>query len=458
MRTNFPTFIRTAGSAALALWALSALGCATAPKPPPEPIAPLVVAAPEPPPPPPEPTVAERLGAAKSAFASRNWSAVHDEASAALSKDAGNLSALQLQAVSYDLEGRFDEAIAAYKAVLAVDPKHEPSLLNLGMIYRRREKFDDAIALYSSAVEAQPDNVKLRNNLGVVYRLAKRYDESEKTLRRVLARSPGDVDAYKNMVVLFLDQNKLSLAEQFSVEAKKLLEAAGKGDGDAGLWNNLGLIHYRKDEGKPTRALAAFRKAAELDPNDAASRINIGAVAMRYRDYATAETNLSKAVALEPNNPEATLAYAFALDGLHKVKEAREQYAKAQSLFGTERCDVAWQLAMLGKYEKNWRETFDRLTGYRSLSCTDQPEAKVAAELKTAEYYVKQPQKAAEPAPAPKPAPAPVAAPAPADDVPAAPQLPGMVEGESKPEVTTPPPTEPAQPVETAPVPAPAAQ
>jgi Flp pilus assembly protein TadD len=386
---------------------------------------------PKPPPPPPEPTVAERLSKAKKAYADRQFPTARKEFSAALAKDPKNLEALLLTAASYDLEGQFDDAIDAYRNVLAVDPAHEGALLNLGMVYRRRERFDDAIALYEKALEADPDNVKLRNNLGVVQRLAKKYDDSEKTLRRVLSRAPGNIDAYKNMAVLFLDQNKLALAQQFSVEARKLDEAEERKalPKDSGIWNNLGLIYYKLDEGKPTRAMGAFRKAAELNADDATAHSNIGAIAMRYRDYATAEKSFETAVKLQPNDPDFQLAYAYALDGAHKYKEALAAYQRGTELLGKERCDVAWQVSMLHKGARDWPATYDALTHYKAKGCKDQPAEKLEAELKGAKYMVDHPPAApapaqvgqpAAPAPTPAPAPAPEAAPAPAQP-PAAP-------------------------------------
>ncbi|MFM2152358.1 MAG: hypothetical protein RL199_793, partial [Pseudomonadota bacterium] len=291
-----------------------------------------------------------------------------------------------------DAEGRFDEAEKAYRAVLAEEPSNEAALLNLGRLYRRRGQFDEAIALYQGAVEASPDNLKLRNNLGVVYRLAQKYDLAEKTLRAVLTRSPGNVDAYKNMAVLFLDQDKLALAEQFSVEARKLDEK------DAGIWNNLGLIHFKRDDGKPTRAMSAFRKAAELEPNDPTAHVNIGAIALKYRDYASAEKSFAAALALEGNDPEALLGYAFALDGGRKTTAALAAYDKVTGLLGKERCDVVWQQTLLFKSEKRWQEAFDKASRYKALACSDVAAEKVDQELKTADYMLK---KASAPAPAP---------------------------------------------------------
>lgn len=381
-----------------------------------------VAPVPEKPKPPPEPTASERLAKAQAFSAKKDHSSALAEARKVLDKEPKNVPALFLAAVSADQLGRFDEAVDLYRSTLAADPKHEEAVLNLGVVYKRRAQYDEAIALYAKVLEADPENVKVRNNLGVVQRLAKKYDDAEKTLRRVLARRPGNVDAYKNMVVLFMDQNKLQLAEQFSQEAKKLDEK------DAGIWNNLGLIYFRKDGEKSARALAAFEKAVELDPSNAAARQNIAAIALRYRDYKTAEEHAAKAVELEPNSWENRLAYAYALEGGRKLKEAVGEYDTVLSMRGSNEdaltADIVWAKAKAYKATQEWSKAAENFGRYKSIKGNDKHLAELDGELQGVEYMMKlgnpPPQAPSiggpEPTPeAPKqeaPAPAPTATPA----------------------------------------------
>lgn len=383
----------------------------------------------------PELTAEERVAEAKTALDAGRYDDAIQSLHKALEKDAANAEAHFLLGTIHERQSRIDEAIAAYKSAVEANGAHEPSLLNLGALYRQREQFDDAIALYTKALEADPENVRLRNNLGVIYRLAKKYDEAEKTLRRVLARSPGNVDAYKNMAVLFLDQDKLVLAEQFSIEARKL------DDKDAGIWNNLGLIYFKRDEGRPTRALAAFRKAVELDPNNAAALMNVGAIALRYRDYDTARTTFEKVVQLDPNSFQAHLAYAYALDGGRKYPEALAAYDKATSLRGAELPDVVYSKCVLFKNQQDWKKALDTCTRFKAMGeagGAEFPAARLATAeeiIKSADYMVGLANRQTEPAPqigSPE-------QPAPAPQQERAPEAPS--------EVTTAPATEPAEAV-----------
>lgn len=379
--------------------------------------------------PPPEPTAEERVGLATQAFAQGDCESVRTHADKALEKEPDNAQAEYLLGRCDEQKADFASAIERYKRVLAKDPDHEDALLSIGQGYKRTGEYDAAIALYKDVLERDPENVKIRNNLGVIYRLAGQYDLAEAAFRRVLARKQGDVEAYKNFVVLYMAQDKLVLAEQFSLEARKLKED------DAGIWTNLGLIRFKRDPSKPTAALDAFFKAVELDPNAVEAHENIAAIALRYRDYGVASKHAAQAVALEPNNWQARLALAYALDGERKVDEAVAAYDKALSLRSVTdevTADVLWSKAMLYKSTQNWANTREMLVAYRDLQGVKKKHGeRIEGELQGVDYMLSL-NKPAEPAPsigtpspaAPAPEPEPEAEPAVApetsDAVPAA--------------------------------------
>jgi tetratricopeptide (TPR) repeat protein len=214
-------------------------------------------------------------------------------------------------------QGKLTEAAGFYEAANKLDPKHKPTLLNLGRVYRLQDKFDAAISLYENAIKdpANEYDVELNNNLTVAYRLAKKFAQAEATARKVLARTRDNPDAYKNLALIYFDQGNLPLAEFISGNAKKL------DDKDPGVYNNLGLIYLKLDDRR--RALGQFQKAVSLKADFAPSLFNIGAMALAYRDYDGAEKVLSKATEIDQNSYEGFLAYAYALDG-QKGRDAKK--------------------------------------------------------------------------------------------------------------------------------------
>lgn len=391
MFPNMHAFRITGSVVAMALVA----GCATTPKIDQQALDAAAAAAAQPKA---ELTAGERVARAQAAVDRGDCQAASADLDKALELEPGNTQGNYLSARCLDEAGDFSAAISGYRKVLDAEPTHEGALLGIGLVYKRNAQYDDAIALYTAALEADPDNVKVRNNLGVIYRLAGKYDLAEAAFRRVLARKQGDVDAYKNFVVLYMAQNKLVLAEQFSLEARKI------NDKDAGIWTNLGLIWFKRDPKKPTRALDAFFKAVELDDSNIEAHENIAAIALRYRDYGVAATHAQKAVDLEPNSWQARLALAYAQDGQKKVNEAVASYDKVLALRPVTdelTAEIIWSKGMLFKGAQDWKNAQTMLLKYQSMEKLNARNiGRVDGEMQGIDYMLSLQKGPATPAPA----------------------------------------------------------
>lgn len=326
-------------TASLALFAGLFVGCSTAPvKPDP------VVTAPVEAPKPKEMDATELFAEAVKAFDAGKLDDAEKSFARVVEKAPDNVSARYNLGVIAERKGDIAGAQAQYEAAHKLDANHEPTLLNLGKIYRLQAKVDKAIALYEAALAApgKEYDVQLLNNLAVSYRLSKQYDKAEASLRKLLSRTKDNADAYKNLALVYYDQGKYSLAEFISGNARKLDEK------DPGVYNNLGMIYLATNQ-KPL-ALAQFRKAVELNPEFAPGHMNIGAMALTYRDYETAEQSLRKALQLDPNSPEARLYLAYALDG-QKGRDSKkgveaggefEKYLTVRTDDGQAVCGAGW--------------------------------------------------------------------------------------------------------------------
>ncbi len=300
METYAMKSLRIAALSAVAL----VVGCTTAPEVKPEPVE--VVQAPEPPK---EKSADERFAEGVQAFDAGKLDEAAAHFAQVVERAPDNVSAHYNLAVIAERKGDVAAARTGYEKAYALDPEHTPTLLNLGKIYRLSGQFDQAIALYEKALAlpGREFDVQLLNNLAVSYRLAKQFDKSENALRKLLSRTKDNPEAYKNLALVYYDQGNYRLAEFISANARKLDEK------DPGVYNNLGMI-YLKQEQKGL-ALVQFQKAVELNPNFAPGHLNIGALALSYRDYEAAEKALRTAMSLDGNNPETYLYLGHTLDG-----------------------------------------------------------------------------------------------------------------------------------------------
>jgi VWFA-related protein len=91
----------------------------------------------------------------------------------------------------------------------------------------------------------------------------------------------------------------------------------------------LGLAY--SDQSDP-RAKSEFQTAAQLDPKFPAGFLNLGLLALSEKDYATAQSSLEKAVLLNPRDPKALSALAFAQNGYGNYAETIATAEKVHAL------------------------------------------------------------------------------------------------------------------------------
>lgn len=258
---------------------------------------------------------------------------------AALDFDAGRLAEAQESfgelarrapnnaTVQFDLgliaeqQGRPAQAVERYEAARAIDPRHRPTLLNLGRAYCAAGRAEAAVALYEEVLKDAGllGDLELTTNLAVAYRLSKRFDDAEIAARRVLARARDNPRAYQTLALVAYDQGQLRKAELLAIHAQ------GLDARDPGPAITLGLVALAR--GEPQAALGHFNRAVALDEKCATAWANLGAMALAYRDYAGAERALVKLVELEPTRVDSLLSLGWALTGQQRTQPRKGEEA-----------------------------------------------------------------------------------------------------------------------------------
>lgn len=108
-------------------------------------------------------------------------------------------------------------------------------------------------------------------------------------------------------------------------------DANGTGGDLPEILNNLGIARER--QGKTPAALADLRRAADIDPDEDDYSFNLGLLAMRAGDYATAEKYFREAAEREPDTAEDRALLIQCLEKEGKKDEAdQERDAAAEAL------------------------------------------------------------------------------------------------------------------------------
>jgi tetratricopeptide (TPR) repeat protein len=161
---------------------------------------------------------------------------------------------------------KWDEAIAAYKAILNKVPVITAINLQIASAYRNKQDYDAAMAAYGDLLKAEPGNDK----------------------------------AKIEMAMTALERGDSRTAEE------TLLRAAAEPDATREVFYSLGEVKLAANDSDG--AAAWFEKASKADPFWAKPLLKLGEVAITKGDSTGAARLLARAVEVDPTAPEAATA------------------------------------------------------------------------------------------------------------------------------------------------------
>jgi len=170
---------------------------------------------------------------------------------------------------------KWDESIAAYRAILTKAPSLTVINLQIAAAYRNKKDYDSALAAYNDLLKTDPNNDKAKIGIGMT--------NLEK----------GDIE-----------------------NAEKTLQAAAQStSATREVFYNLGEVEFAK--GKADEAGAAYTRASQMDPRWGKPLFGLAKVALNKGDTQGALDYFSKVIEVDPSSPEAAQAKAV-VDQLKK--------------------------------------------------------------------------------------------------------------------------------------------
>ena len=172
-------------------------------------------------------------------------------------------------------EQKWDEAVAAYRVIVAKAPALSVINLQIGAAYRGKKDYDAAIGAYNTLLGVDPTNEKAAVGIGMTN----------------------------------LERGDMKTAEA------TLLKAAERRSAGRDVLYSLGEVKVA--EGQPDEAVKWYEKASAADPSWGKPLYRLGMLAMATGDKQSAARQLDRVIAVDPISPEAALA-RVALDQLSK--------------------------------------------------------------------------------------------------------------------------------------------
>jgi len=97
--------------------------------------------------------------------------------------------------------GRLDEALAAYREAIRLNPAYDTAYYNMGITLSRQGRQQEAIAAYRQALHLKPDNVDAHVNLGAALAQSGELQEAIAHFKKALEIMPDLLEARANIEI-----------------------------------------------------------------------------------------------------------------------------------------------------------------------------------------------------------------------------------------------------------------
>jgi protein O-GlcNAc transferase len=242
--------------------------------------------------------------------------------------------------------GRLDEAIAAYRTALAIQPGVTQIHVMLAGAQLSAGRTDEAIANLREALRLSPEDNQARARLGHALHEQGQLSEAEACFRRVLRADPGSAEAHFNLAGVLQSQGK----HDDAVASYRAALAIDPQLADA--HNNLGTI--LKDRGMAAEAIEQFQSALSIQSNHAPALTNLGLVFDSQDRYDAAAQCYRAAATADPSSALAHYSLGAMLARQGQLSNALDCYQQALQIdanYVAAHLGVSHVLQLQGKWE-----------------------------------------------------------------------------------------------------------
>ncbi len=288
-----------------------------------------------------------------------------------LAQNSRHLQARYFLGLAHALQGDSEAAIAQWQAILELEPRDFPTLVNLGIALAQRghhaqaiAKFhaalaidaspaevhynlgnsllasgaiDAAIASFRTAIARNPRFADARNNLGVAYRRAGQLEQARTEFAAAIVANPAHADAHNNLGAILAAEGQVdaaitNLRQAFAYDAR-CIDAA------------LRLSQLLEGQGRSREALEVLTASAAVNP-EAGDLHYARAVALhRAGQLEVAVASYDRAAALLRNSTLVWRGRGQALESLQRLTEALDSYKAAMTMAPEDEASIAGVLS-----------------------------------------------------------------------------------------------------------------
>lgn len=218
---------------------------------------------------------------------------------------------------------RVDEAMGAYRDALRVEPKALTALIGIGFLSRKADKLDEGLQALDAALKIDPKNVEALFDRAMVWGAKGDAKRAIADYDAVIALRPG-ASAYYNRGQLLARQGEHQAA------LADFRKAAELDPQDPDALNAMGIELGELKRG--AEELAAYDAVLKVDPANMAAKINRAIYHVEHEDWARAVEAYRLALASAPERADLHVRLGDNLLKLDQEAAARKEYDLAIKL------------------------------------------------------------------------------------------------------------------------------
>ena len=208
--------------------------------------------------------------------------------------------------------------------IIVLNPQAWHAHLHLGNALHNQGRYEEAVAAYRVAAEQRPDNDLAYANLGLVLNELGRYEEAETHLRRAIVLNPQDWHAHFNLGNALHNQGRYEEAvAAYRVAAEQHPNHALTHSSLGAALNELGLFE---------EAETHLHHAIELNPSHTETLYFLATLRFDQQRYDEMLELLQRLISIEPGDADAHVSIGVALFYLGRIDEALQRFDQALSL------------------------------------------------------------------------------------------------------------------------------
>ena len=240
-----------------------------------------------------------------------------------LAVNSGSVEALVLLARAQMAQGKYPLAFSSLRKALGYSPDNIEALYFMGKLASAISRIE-----YQRLAQLAPNSGRVHQLMGDSYQAAGDLDKAQEEYRTALVLQPDLSDVALGLAEISRTQGR------FEDALKLYLQILERSPRHFPSLYGAGLCYQALQDND--HGLEFFERAADADPNDAASRFLVGAALMRKQEPGKAVEALTAAVRLDPSLQGAYSLLGRALMMTGQPDLAAQAFEKAQQLLSKE--------------------------------------------------------------------------------------------------------------------------